>query len=162
MALEIIGPRHTTGSLSFSRNIFIDMTLMPPRLVSGSMPPLADLLGAPFVPNMRAILGPVISPSRMPTRWPCRRKETASRPVTSDFPTPPLPLIIAITCLILRSGAPDAIVRGTPRPTGAFFGATEMGSPLTDAFKSYQLIELLRRKAVCAGTHRFPPEKLDQ
>src|SRR5216684_2857049 len=38
MALETIGPRQTTGELSFSRNMFIDMTRMPPMLVRGSIP----------------------------------------------------------------------------------------------------------------------------
>ena len=114
--------------------MFIDMTLIPPLLVKGSIPPLADLAGWPRVPNMRAMLGPVISPSRTPTRKPWRLNETASRPVTSDLPTPPLPLITAITCLICRSG--PAICNGIPRPTGAFFGATEVGRPLAAAFRS--------------------------
>ena len=107
----------------------MDMMRIPLKLLSGSIPPLADLVGWPLVPNIRAILGPVMSPSRIPTRNPWLLNETASKPVTSDLPTPPLPLIMAITCLIVPSLPAGAMVKGTPRPTGAFFGATEMGSP---------------------------------
>ena len=52
-------------------------------------------------PNRRGMLGPVISASRMPTFNPRRLRLTASMAVTEDFPTPPLPLMIARTCSTL-------------------------------------------------------------
>ena len=63
------------------------------------------LLGARRPPagslNRLGMLGPVISASRMPTDSPARLSATASSCRDRGFPTPPLPLITAITCLIL-------------------------------------------------------------
>ena len=47
--------------------------------------------------------GPVTSASRMPTRRPSRFSCTASADVTSDLPTPPLPLTTASTCPMRES-----------------------------------------------------------
>ena len=41
-----------------------------------------------------------MSPSSTPTRKPRRLSPTARSPATSDFPTPPLPDITAMTCLM--------------------------------------------------------------
>ena len=49
-----------------------------------------------LTPIILGMLGPVISPSRIPTSLPCRTRDAPSIAVTRDLPTPPLPLIIAI------------------------------------------------------------------
>src|SRR5437867_6839505 len=64
--------------------MFMDMMRIPLKLLSGSIPPLADLVGWPFVPHIRAILGPVISPSRIPTRNPWLLNETANSPRSEE------------------------------------------------------------------------------
>ena len=51
------------------------------------------------MPNMRGMEGPVMSASRMPTVLPARRSSVARMPVTSDFPTPPLPDTTPMRCL---------------------------------------------------------------
>ena len=67
------------------------------------------------------MLGPVMSASRMPTWFPSRRSATASSPLTNDLPTPPLPLITAITRRIsLRCSALPFCPWGTPRPIRRF------------------------------------------
>ena len=57
----------------------------------------------PLTPNSFGIDGTVISASRTPTEYPSRLMATAERDVTKDFPTPPLPLTTAMTCLTLLS-----------------------------------------------------------
>jgi len=47
------------------------------------------------------MLGPVISASKMPIFLPCRASSQASKAVMEDLPTPPLPLITAMTRSIL-------------------------------------------------------------
>jgi hypothetical protein len=84
----------------------MDMTLIPP-LVCGGIGPMGLIPNcAPSGRNILGILGPVISASRMPTWYPSWRSAMASSPLTSDLPTPPLPLMTAITRRILfRSSA---------------------------------------------------------
>ena len=60
------------------------------------MPASSDMARS-CTPNARGIDGPVMSESRMPTRYPRRLMETASKEVTRDLPTPPLPLATAMT-----------------------------------------------------------------
>ena len=75
------------------------MTGMPPRERGGMRDlPSGATGGFSRTPNIRGIDGPVMSPSSTPMRKPLRVSPTASRPATSDFPTPPLPDITAMTC----------------------------------------------------------------
>ncbi len=53
-----------------------------------------------FTPKAFGIEGPVMSPSNIPTAYPFCLSATAIQLVMEDFPTPPFPLIIAITFLI--------------------------------------------------------------
>ena len=52
---------------------------------------------------MRGMEGPVMSASRIAARLPARAVALASRPVTRDLPTPPLPLTTPMT---LRTSLP--------------------------------------------------------
>ncbi len=96
------GPRQMTASSSLGSRRLMDITFIPVELCIGNMPRgLAE--GCPCKPNILGMLGPVMSASSTPTLWPSRRRATASRLVTRDLPTPPLPLITATTCLTLLS-----------------------------------------------------------
>ena len=76
----------------------MDITLMPLLLSTGRMP-IGLLFGRFCVEkNIFGMLGPVISASRRPTLWPFLFKAMAKNPATNDLPTPPLPLITAMTC----------------------------------------------------------------
>ncbi len=90
-------------------------------------------------PKRRGIDGPVMSASRMPTRRFARRRPTASIPVVSDLPTPPLPDMTATTCLngARRANAPGArfsgrrssfMIVGTRPESRAWVSAARMGS----------------------------------
>ena len=67
---------------------------MPDSETTGSSP-VSLPKGRAVIPNIRGILAPVISASRIPTFLPWRLRAMANSAVTSDFPTPPLPLITA-------------------------------------------------------------------
>ena len=68
---------------------------MPVLEITGNMA-LESKEGRVVMPNILGMLGPVISASRIPTSKPARRRATAVKPLTSDLPTPPLPLITAM------------------------------------------------------------------
>src|SRR5690554_4920297 len=78
----------------------MEITLIPIRLSTGRRP---NSVVSGFVrrPNILGILEPVISASRIPVLYPWRASSTATSEVTEDLPTPPLPLITAITWPIL-------------------------------------------------------------
>ena len=78
------------------------MTLMPMRDSMGNTP-RSVMRAWPWSPKAFGIEGPVTSASRMATCLPARRRATAKREVTMDFPTPPLPLTTPITFLMLLS-----------------------------------------------------------
>ncbi|OQA05218.1 MAG: hypothetical protein BWY65_02427 [Firmicutes bacterium ADurb.Bin373] len=104
-----------TGSSSFCTSKFMDMTLIPVELSDGSKPNMvssACFAMPPLIPNILGKLGPVISASSAPTSKPFFLKPAASSDVTEDFPTPPFPLITAITFLTLLNSF-----------TGSFSGA---------------------------------------
>ena len=95
----IIGPRQSTGSVSSSSKRLTDMSFVPPLLITGSTPRPSDI-ACSCTPKMRGIDGPVISASSTAVLYPCFCIFDARSEVTSDFPTPPLPLITPITFLI--------------------------------------------------------------
>ncbi|MPN47956.1 hypothetical protein SDC9_195560 [bioreactor metagenome] len=98
----ITGPLQTTGSVSFSRSRLTDIMSIPVLLLTGIIYvsfPVALFLR----PKALGIEGPVISASSMAVRWPLLFIKTASIEVISDFPTPPFPLTIPITFLMLLS-----------------------------------------------------------
>ena len=82
-------------------------------LVLGMIPSSAGDAGI-SVPNIFGIEGPVISTSIRAVFLPARFAAQASRDVTMDFPTPPLPLTIPITFLMS-----DASFCGTSRFCGS-------------------------------------------
>ena len=86
-APAMTGPRQTTGSRSFSRMRFMLMICRPVWVVTGSR--------YSSVPMQ----WPVMSASSTAQLWPRRCISEASRLVTRDLPTPPLPLTTAITFL---------------------------------------------------------------
>ena len=95
-APAMTGPRHSTGSVSLSRRRLMDITWMPDWVSAGYRPDWS----APWhsdTPKALGMEGPVISASRMPTRWPFRAMATANWAVTVLFPTPPFPETTAIT-----------------------------------------------------------------
>ena len=98
-----MGPRQTTGSDSSFKSRLIDMMSMPPVLFKGRMPAAsADAFStSPLTPKTFGIEGPVMSASSTPTRWPRRAMAVARSEVTRDLPTPPLPLMTAMTRLTL-------------------------------------------------------------
>ena len=90
--LAMTGPRKTTGSSSFSSNRDVDMMRTPYLLSLGSRPsPSRSISGEPLTPNMRGMEGPVISASSTAADRPFFCTAQASREVTRDLPTPPLP-----------------------------------------------------------------------
>ena len=98
-----MGPRQTTGSDSSFKSRLIDMMSMPPALFKGRMPAAlaAAFSTSPLTPKTFGIEGPVMSASSTPTRWPRRAMAVARSEVTRDLPTPPLPLMTAMTRLTL-------------------------------------------------------------
>ncbi|MPN54092.1 hypothetical protein SDC9_201761 [bioreactor metagenome] len=108
------GPRQTTGSVSLSSSRLIDMISVPPRVKRGS---ISSLFPTAFsvTPKEWGIEGPVISASRIAVRCPRRCMAAASRLVTSDLPTPPLPEMMPMTCLTLDLALASA------RKSGASF-----------------------------------------
>ena len=76
------------------------MTLMPLSVSAGKIPS-ASAITCPVTPKVLGMEGPVTSASRMPTLNPRFCIWLASKLVTSDLPTPPLPLTTAMTCLML-------------------------------------------------------------
>src|SRR3712207_1389279 len=99
------GPLHTTGSFSSSSSKFKDITLIPSFVNTGniSVSETASALSSRIPVNL-GILGPVMSPSKIPTLYPLVCSSFASKTVTVDFPTPPFPLITPITFFILFKG----------------------------------------------------------
>ena len=93
------GPRHTTGSVSFSVRRFNDMASIPVLLKTGYMP-ASSAVARVRRPNALGMDGPVISASNTAVLSPCRFASTARSDVTSDFPTPPFPLITPTTRLM--------------------------------------------------------------
>ena len=100
---------------------------MPPRETEGFSVLGPATPGFSRTPNIRGMLGPVMSPSSTPTVKPRRFRPTASRPATSDFPTPPLPDMTAMTCLMpfcsaipfTRMPPPAATADASGRPFGS-------------------------------------------
>ena len=66
-APAMTGPRHTTGSSSFSSRRFTLITSMPVRLWMGQMP-FSSPSARPWMPNSLGMEGPVMSASSTPTR----------------------------------------------------------------------------------------------
>ena len=93
---EIRLPRHTTGSVSFSSSRFRLIIFTPVRLSAGIIPS-SQPIALSRTPNIFGMDGPVISASRIAVFFPFRAESVAISPVTRLFPTPPLPLITAIT-----------------------------------------------------------------
>ncbi len=92
-----------TGWVSLSIRMFIDMIWMPVADWAGIRTPPSPFGSEPstptsalVTPNMRGMLGPVMSQSMMAVRYPWLRLHSAQSPVTEDFPTPPLPLTMPI------------------------------------------------------------------
>ena len=77
----------------------MDMTLIPVTVCAGIRLVCVADTSALVRPNIFGMLGPVISPSRIAAENPALLAATAAMPVTRDLPTPPLPLITAITFL---------------------------------------------------------------
>ena len=100
MAFETTGPRQATGMSSFGSMRLVDITLMPLCVWPGRMPSASAVSGF-VMPKVFGMDGPVTSASRMPTFFPRFCISLASRLVTSDLPTPPLPDTTPITCLTL-------------------------------------------------------------
>src|SRR5690554_2655812 len=96
----MIGPLHTTGSVSFSNNKLVDIMSIPVPVLLGNKPSSVPL-ALPVIPNALGIEGPVISASRTAAWWPFLLAVTASIDVTRDLPTPPFPLTTPITFLTL-------------------------------------------------------------
>src|SRR3989442_9977870 len=136
MAPATIGPRQITASPSSGRSRFIDMIGMPPRDFGGFNVLPSDETGFSRTPNIRGIEGPVMSPSRTPTRKPRRFRPTARRPATSDFPTPPLPDITAMTCLMPFCSAMPRIFM--PAAPAVAFAAGEIARGLPDLALDFQ------------------------
>ena len=82
----------------------MDMTWMP-CAASGFMDWPSSLVGrSPATPSISGMLGPYISPSRMPTFAPSAASASARLTAVVDLPTPPLPDAIAMTFFTLSSG----------------------------------------------------------
>ena len=109
MMPDTTGPRHATGASSEGSSRFTDMTLMPLSVWAGKMPSMSATT-CPVMPNVLGMDGPVTSASRMPTLKPRFCIWLASRLVTSDLPTPPLPLTTAMTCLMLLCASVGSVV----------------------------------------------------
>src|SRR5439155_1249315 len=75
----------------------IDITLTPSDVRGGSTPPDAKTRRWPRTPSIFAIVGPLRSASRTPTRKPPSARQQARFAVSDDLPTPPLPETIATT-----------------------------------------------------------------
>ena len=71
---------------------------MPVVVTAGTMPS-SVAPSMPCTPKALGMLGPVISASSIAVERPRRRIATAIMEVTSDLPTPPLPLTTPMTCL---------------------------------------------------------------
>ena len=76
------------------------MTLMPVWVWPGRIPSASAVSGL-VMPKVFGMEGPVMSASRMPTLLPRLFISLASRLVTRDLPTPPLPETTPMTCLTL-------------------------------------------------------------
>ena len=76
------------------------MILMPVCVWPGRIPSASAVSGL-VTPNVFGMDGPVMSASRMPTLLPRLFISLASRLVTRDLPTPPLPDTTPMTCLTL-------------------------------------------------------------
>ena len=76
------------------------MTSIPPRDFTG-ISPISLAYAFSWMPKALGMEGPVISASMTAEWYPFFCMEEASREVTRDFPTPPLPLTTAITFLML-------------------------------------------------------------
>src|SRR5579862_239038 len=81
-----------------SRRKPIDINLRP-HSSTGMMRFSSVAEGRSREPNMREMLGPYRSQSQRPVAAPCIWRATARFAATVDFPTPPLPLAMAMTCL---------------------------------------------------------------
>ena len=90
------GPRHTTGSVSFSNKRFSETSFTPVLLSAGMMPSSVPE-SCWQTPKARGMEGPVMSASKMAVSKARRRIFTAIREATIDLPTPPFPLTMPIT-----------------------------------------------------------------
>ena len=78
---------------------------IPEGVVSGKMRPFSSqYTRSPFVPKAVGIEGPVMSASRTAALSPFLAVFAANREVTRDFPTPPLPETMPITCFTVLFG----------------------------------------------------------
>ena len=96
-APAITGPRQTTGDLGSSTSRLSDITPIPHWVRQGRMPPSPSATARSARPKAVGMDGPVTSASRMAVLSPRWDAATASSSVTSDLPTPPLPLMTAMT-----------------------------------------------------------------
>ena len=76
--------------------------ILIPLLASLGKSPYSFPKTSPLTLKILGIEGPVISASKIPISKPSRRSPVASKLVTRDLPTPPLPLTTPITFLILE------------------------------------------------------------
>src|SRR5437867_12103145 len=88
------------------------------------------------MPIIIGTLGPYMSASINPTRAPCLTRAHARFTATVDFPTPPLPLLIAMVCLTV--GIRLSLFSAGPVPA-APAGLT---SPIHFPFFSFPLVQL--------------------
>ncbi len=124
------GPRQMTGSFSSSRIRLVDIISMPPSETPGMML-TPSLMALSWTPNIFGTEGPVTSASRMPTVFPLRFAAIARRPVTSDLPTPPLPLTTPMTFFTF-----DSAFIGSEKSFGSctFSGCFCFGGLMSPAF----------------------------
>src|SRR3989449_1006544 len=88
---------HWRGAESDGSSRSMDITLTPSDVRGGSTPPDARTRRWPRTPSIFAIVGPLRSASRTPTRRPACARQQARFAVSDDLPTPPLPDTIATT-----------------------------------------------------------------
>ena len=101
-ALCSIGPLQMTA-LSSPTKKSIDMTFT--RWATGGTIMSPTMIGGLSTPSIAGIENPQMSPSTIPTRFPCLANATARLAETEDLPTPPLPDEIAIV-RVAEPGSP--------------------------------------------------------
>ena len=117
------------------------MTSMPLADFAGLMPS-ASAVRRLSTPKDFGMDGPVMSASRMATLWPRLFISEASRLVTRDLPTPPLPDTTPITCLTLvrllgaRVLGPASAVRSPQPETPQLEHSCEHSSAMIPSFSS--------------------------
>src|SRR5581483_4263207 len=97
--LKSIGPFQRTGEAS-PRKKSIEATFTPSGPTGGTAPSGVIVSDRPCMPSIRGTQGPLRSTSNSPTRYPRRASARARLIVVMLLPTPPLPLMTTILCLI--------------------------------------------------------------